>query len=760
MNRKRTGWLLPTAVCSYVALGALGDNNQDPLRLGLLVVPALLALSLIRLDRIEETPFLDTARTPLRLLAMGSALFLCASFAPPDNSFLRAAGGVGQALVTVAALLAVARVEGPRGLLPTPRAAKSLDAVVMALVLWSIVTFLVISRTILPEISDVDPPSIDTALLFSSLGSLLLLSASLTRARLLRGLQLGVADRTSAGLALAIAGTSIGAGSGLLRTATADRVSGITLVLTASAIIWCCAERSPSRVARMTRGALALVLLGAPTALLGAWLALQFPQHPTTIALGLAASSMAVGVVSFRVARPLGPAGSRWIDALTQAMSAALHPEPDLALRAALSALQRAERTSTARPELFRYDPASLLSVDIAGYLTERDVDFPEKVYALALEEPGHTLRKETVVAAQVRRPDVRPLVGWFSAHGAKSATALSDAEGPVGLLALPEGKRSSPLITEEVELLGDLGERMTGILSVTSALARAHRGQLQAERQAAVAAEQARALGSQLEDQSETGRAEAERLSEAVRRTAHGPAAQMALSEIERQASCRVIYLETPPGADAAAWAAYAHLCREQAQAFVVVDCTDPLARDPSYWAEQRTASPFTRARAGTLVALGAGGLAEPAREALAKAFLSCTEVHLVLSSHIFPLHQQLQGPSVQLPAIEDRAEDLQSLILFEASRIGLHLRGTPFGVARPALSLLLDRSFPGNEAELRGLLTAACARCPSDTLSVGDLEAALALPETGEPPPVGLATTPPERRRRNRPPPRARRG
>lgn len=761
MNRDRAGWLLPPAAVFYVALSA---QNGGHLSLVPFLVPLGVAAGLWWLSRRGPAVLPHEAHTPLRLLILGVGLFAASSFASADDPFPKAAGAVGLALSTGAALISLARLEGPRGLLLTPRAATSLDALWVALLFWSLAAFLALSRSLLPELSDVDPPSIDTAYLFSSLGTLLLLVAALLRARILRGLELGISDRTSSGLALAVAGTGVGAGSGFLQAATADLVSGITLAATNTLITWALVDPSASRVARLTRGGIALVLLGAPTTLLGAWLALRHPERPATIALAIAGVSMGVGLAAHRVTRPLGPAGSRWLDAVSRAMTAALHPQPDLALRGALSALKRAESLSKQRPELFRYDPPSLLSVDVAGYLTERDVEFPQGVYELALGEPGHTLRAETVRRAQVRRPDVRPLVAWFEAHGAKSATALADAEGPVGLLALPSGRRTSTLSQEEVESLGDLAERMTGILSVTSALARAHRRQLEAQNQAEAAGTNLKTLSTKLKDQAETGRAEAELCAEVVRRTAHGPAAQIALQQLERHASEPVLFLDAPPGADLAAWAAHAHLTRPGgSQAFVVLDCASPLCRSPGYFAEDRPASPLARALGGSLVLAGANALSDEAWTRIKQSLTEPTRVHVIAARSDAAERCGVCGPSVTLPRIEDRAEDLQSLIVYELARIGLVLRGAPLGIARAGLALLLDRSFSGNEAELRGLLWAAAARSRGETIQASDLEAALRTPDAEVPAPVGPASltgaAAEAARTRKRLPPRSRR-
>lgn len=765
MTGKRSGWLLWTAACAYVALVAL-EEQHGWRHFGYLPVPVL-ALALIWLDRLRPPhPLVEHAQL-LRLLAVGTALFAAASAGPSDHPWLKATTGLGQLLGAAAALLSVSRLKEPAGLLRTPASAISLDALIVALVLWTLSIFLSLSRAIIPELVDVTPPTIDTAYLFSSLGTLLLLVAVLTRSRILRGLQLGVSDRTSAGLWLAVAGATIGAGSGFLQTATADRVAGITLIVTSSAVTYCSIDPSAARVARISRGTIALLLLGAPTTLLGAYFASKHPEQPVSVALGVAFTSLLVGVSAHRVSRPLGPAGSRWLDALTRSMIAALHPEPDLALRGALTALSKAEEGKEDRPELFRFDPPALISVDIAGYLTQRPAEFPEQLYDLASQEPGSTLRQATVKRAQVRRPDVRPLVAWFAAHGAKSVTALSDGEGPVGLLKMPLGTRKSPLTMEEVELLCDLSERLAGVVSVTSALARAHLRQQAAQEKADSEEMRVQQLQSQLEDQRESGRLDALMHAEPVHRTAHGPAARMALAELHKHAHQPLVTLRLPPGGTPLAWAACLHLERGAgAGPFIAIDCTSKAAHGDGFFDGSAENSPLARLRPSTLVLLGSS---EPVRAQISQlaqrataagAFLVICEASSEAPQPGRPPSPPVatDAPCIDLPSLHSRAEDLTSWINFELSRIGLRERGRPWGIDRGALSLLLDREYPGNETELLGLLYAASSRATGELVTTRDLEEALTAAEPTLP--LAVETVQGEQpRRRARPSPRSRR-
>jgi len=750
------GWLIPTVLSGYVALYVAGQGSLGA-RWLLLGAPLLVMLGWRRLASPRELPLLESARDPLALLMVGLSLYLPTLAGEADDAFLQAAAAAGLGLATIAPLTALAALPGASRLLAAPRAAVSLDAAVAGGVVWSVACLVSLGRALFPGVVDLDPPALDTTFLFGALGSLLLLTAALLRARWLRGAELGVSDRTGSAMAIAVAGTSVGAGSGLIQASSADTAASLTLLSTATLVLFCLADPSAARVARVTRGGLAVVILGAPTALGGAWMALTLPEHAARLTLIVAAGSMCVGLLATWLARPLGPAGSRWIDAMQSAMDRALHPEPDLALRGALTALGQAERRGRQRPELFRYDPPALLAVDVAGYLSATNAEFPAFIHELASQEPGRTLRREAVLAAQVRRPEIRPAAVWLAAHEAKSATALSDADGPVGLLVLPSGQRKSTLVTEEVLALEALTDRMTGLLSVTSALARAHGRQLQAERQVRSADEHIEGLSARLVDQTEAGRREAELLAAVVQRTAHGPAAVQALQALTSASASPILYVDVPPGADAIAWAAHVHLARGPAAGpFVVVDCTSPHARSARWWQERGAAAPLSRAAQGTLVLLWAHSLEDSTKVALLEAYQGAPSVHLIVVGPGAEVDPRLTGLHVRVPTLEERAEDLQSLIVFELTRLGLVHRGLPLGIARPALAALLDRAWTGGELELRGILAAAAARTTADQVSLRDLEQVLTVDDAAafpDVPPVS-PSQPPLRTRARRPP------
>lgn len=759
---------------AYVALATLGPETSW-LSVAILLVPLGLSLALKQLEKWAEGGLIHTTTSGVRFTLIGAALYLAAVSGEPDQAGLRAAASAGLGLAIAGALLCIARQEPPPGLLQGHRAASSLDALLLSSALWSVCTIAFLVRAIAPDTFPLDPWSLDVASLFASLGSLLLVCASLLRVRLLRGLELGVSDRATAALALAIAGTAVTSGSGVLQLSTMDRLAGAASLATAIGVTACVAAPSPPLVTRTVRGLLALLLLGSPTALAGAWLTRKWPESSAEITLTTSAVCLIIGLLARAAAKPLAPEGSRWLGALSKAMDAALHPEPEMALRAALTELRKAEPRSKARPEIFRSEPTGLLSVDIAGYLEDRPVEFPSNVLDCALSEPSRTLRRETLEWAQVRQPAVRPLMTWFEAHQAKTATALCDDAGPVGLLVLPVGKRRSVLAIEEAKLLSQLSERLAGVVSVTSSLRRS-RDREQGFRKAAEAAlDDASTLRMQLQQQRRSDLSEAEARVQILRAAAHSPGAQIKLQELEAHAREPRLTLVTPIGVDPVPWAAHVHLSGSTVpRPLIVVDLGQHAAQSDEFWDEfyenerRLESSPLRRAKDGTLLLQHPGALPVRHQERLAAALeesapsrlIACVAPSAALAA---PLEKLLNGPRVALPTWEERPEDLQAFVLAELTQLGLSQRGQPLGIERAALYELVQRDFAGNDAELRGILAAAAAQTDGERVSLATIlkvtrreEESAELSDPAEAPPGPRAG---KRRTRMQPPPRARR-
>ena len=94
------------------------------------------------------------------------------------------------------------------------------------------------------------------------------------------------------------------------------------------------------------------------------------------------------------------------------------------------------------------------------------------------------------------------------------------------------------------------------------------------------------------------------------------------------------------------------------------------------------------------------------------------------------------LGAGALQPVEVADRGEDIQALIINELSQLGVTDRGTPLGIERAALYRLVQRRYPGNDAELRGLLASAAAISKGPVITLADLDA-LAENDDSELPP-----------------------
>jgi transcriptional regulator of acetoin/glycerol metabolism len=87
--------------------------------------------------------------------------------------------------------------------------------------------------------------------------------------------------------------------------------------------------------------------------------------------------------------------------------------------------------------------------------------------------------------------------------------------------------------------------------------------------------------------------------------------------------------------------------------------------------------------------------------------------------------LADQLGDRAVALPDLASRAEDLRALSLDYLIRIGMRIRGRPLGLDLPALALLGEHLWPGNDAELYAVLLRAALVAEGDVVGARELQA-----------------------------------
>jgi DNA-binding NtrC family response regulator len=293
----------------------------------------------------------------------------------------------------------------------------------------------------------------------------------------------------------------------------------------------------------------------------------------------------------------------------------------------------------------------------------------------------------------------------------------------------------------EEVRLLRTLADRLGAVLGVSSMLARSRerealsRTELEALRAEATRKEAA------LKSGAARFQALARILERPARAAAYSPPARAAIDQLEHLAQTgRPITLLTPPGIDAVAWAALAHLASpKRSGAFVIVDGASPSEHDILRFRDP-VESPLHIAAGGTLVILDAQALPMDVQSYLGAALATpnaaggtgfivavpATADTLVGAGRLSErLADQLGDRAVALPDLASRAEDLRALSLDYLVRIGMRIRGRPLGLDLPALALLGEHLWPGNDAELYAVLLRAALAAEGDVIGARELHA-----------------------------------
>jgi len=205
-------------------------------------------------------------------------------------------------------------------------------------------------------------------------------------------------------------------------------------------------------------------------------------------------------------------------------------------------------------------------------------------------------------------------------------------------------------------------------------------------------------------------------------------------------------ISLIAPPGVEAIAWAAHAHLESPRSGGpFVVVDGTNPGEQASAIWLDPER-SPLVLADGGTLAILDVAVLPLDVQDLIAQSFsrrAHAPQVSSVAKPGLFvtlrfPLARLLEenrlsrdlsrwlgASEVTLPTLAERSEDLQALALETLSRVGLSLRGEPLGLEPAAMRLLTEHDWPGNELEFRARLLSAARRAKGSVVRAEDLVA-----------------------------------
>jgi transcriptional regulator with AAA-type ATPase domain len=811
--RARSFWIAAGAV-AYAAFAALqASGGRGPAWLALVGLPVLLALVWTATAPLggyapPRTSEKETERDPAALatndelhrsaarICFTGAAFLAATRTGPDSPWLDALGNLGAAVASMASLVAVARIPHPGGLLPVPDEARRLDAAAFASLFWTIAVALPAAVAIAPERTAALPPLAPAYVtVAASLASLGVSLAALQRTRAGRSLELGTGDRTAAALWLTLTALGVSVLAAALRVVSPERLLPVTAAGAALAVAWSAVAREATAVARALRVILALTVPAAPIALFAVYIAYAAPGQAGAVAFLACAACAVLGLAAPLLARRFAPERARFHDALDAATEAAMNPDPDAALETALTKLQgltpargivRATAKAGGQGEphvnavVYRLAPPELVTVDRAGYMHTEAAEVPPRLIDLASAEPEHVLRTDVLRAVEVRRPDVRPLLTWLEQRGIGAAALILDSSGPIGVLTVPRSPAERPMSLEEVRLLRALADRLGAVLGVSSMLARSRdRENLARSELEALRAEASR-KDAALKSGAARFQALARILERPARAAAYSPPARAAIDQLENLAQTgRPMTLLTPPGVDAIAWAALAHLAsQKRSGAFVIVDGASPSEHDLLRFRDP-VESPLHIAAGGTLVILDAQALPLEVQSYLGAALAArraspvgpamgdrttpandegrgrqgseatpegtvkqegspspietgfivavpATVDSLVAAGRLSErLADQLGDRAVALPDLASRAEDLRALSLDYLVRIGMRLRGRPLGLDLPALALLGEHLWPGNDAELYAVLLRAALAAEGDVIGARELQA-----------------------------------
>ncbi|WP_437650103.1 hypothetical protein [Sorangium sp. So ce362] len=809
MLRRRSFWIAAAAV-AYTAFAALrASGGHGPAWLALLGLPALLALGFRWVERPPrgEDRIEPAARSAAAVCLTGAAM-LAAARSGPTGLALIALGNLGAAAAAMAALVGLARIAGLGGLLEPPPSTRRLDAAAFASLFWTVAVALPAVSAVAPErAADLDPLLVPYATSAASLGSLTVMLVAIARVRIARRIELGVADRVEAALLLSATALAVGLAAAFVGVAPPESILPVTSAVAAVCVAFCTVAADAAQVSRALRRTLAIATLATPPALLAVYAVHEAPRGdlglrgapPSSVGVavfGACALCALAGLAAPALARRFAPEGARWLGAFDAATRAAMNPEPEAALETALAALRDASDAGTAGqapPALYLLSPPERVTVDRAGYAHTAPAEVPPRLIELAQIEPERVLRVEAAEAVEVRRPEVRPLLAWLAERDIGVVALVNDAEGPIGALAIPRGRRASPMTLEEVSGLRAVADRLGAVIAVSAMLSGSRGREVAARREAEARAGEVRRLTRAVTQGAGRFRAIAALLARPARAAAYSPAARAAIEQLERLgAAGGPVTLLTAPGIDAVAWGAVVHLSSARAGGpLAIVDGAAPVPEGfAQAFAQARGASseraggagssgseetppalalwrdpdssPIEAAKGGTLLVLDAQALPAEVQSYLGAALPDDVKLVVAVPQTVDALvatgqmserlADRLGDRAVALPSLSSRGEDLRALSLDHLARIGVRLRGRPFGLDLRALQAVLDHPWPGNDAEMGAVLLRAALVAKGDVIGEKEL-AAIGFAPQPEPSTHGDgARSEPRRARRRR--------
>lgn len=427
----------------------------------------------------------------------------------------------------------------------------------------------------------------------------------------------------------------------------------------------------------------------------------------------------------------------------------------------ALGPLSEALGDAHGLPELYTLEPPLRARLDVGDRLTIRSAEAPAAVARVLFAHDGHGILDLASLRAQVvREPSIRDAVDTMESRAIGCVLPCVHLDHIEGLLLLPLGDRSETLSRVELGALGRLGDSLGGALASALAQRRAdtHIHQLSSSRR------DAEDRITSLEGEIEQLRGQCDVLGRGL---AEDQTLHVAYSQSMRRVQTRAIELApvtdpvllvAPAGSPVLPVSRFIHDRGPRWEApFVVADCA---AAPPDqvmsllFGSESaRRTGWFQSAMGGTLLLRDLPALSRPAQTRLAEALAARSEgaddddgPHAVqprlIATSRAPLSELLRrsaldsdlascfsgspgvpGPSLTIPPLRERREDVPSLALLAIDRACRVLAREPVGIEQHAMAALVDHDWPGDVAELELVIELATAKASTKTIALRDL-------------------------------------
>lgn len=500
-----------------------------------------------------------------------------------------------------------------------------------------------------------------------------------------------------------------------------------------------------------TGGVIAAVIVGRDSV----------PMEPVPLGFVTAAGSIAL-VVLYRLAdramyRLLAPAAGRLLDAIELARRDA-HSAASLEelARAVLGPFRRAARDPDAEAFILMLDPEREARVDRAGEPHVRKAAMPDALRARLVDRPGEIVIRSALERLTVRRPDIRPLVDLLLSMDAFAVVPLVRDSELEGALVIPKGRRSSTLSIEELHALEQLSTELAASIALIGARSRSDERANRAERARIELSERIDVLEESLAKAHADMRVlragrNAARVSEPP--IGYGPAMRALAKQLVEVAPLETpVLLVAPPGSEVEQIAHRIHTSSSRSDhPFVVGDCaatrSDEISKALFGSTESGEPGWLRLATGGTLLLLDLPALPPDVQRALAET-ISTREVRPIEGTSLAPFDTRVIASSqcalaelavagafdaelahwfssarLDLPALSDRPEDLESLVLLAIDRACRVAGKSVVGIEPSALETLRKYAFPGNLRELEWVVERAVAQTSGSKISTEDL-------------------------------------